>query len=295
MAKTFYDVLEVSASAGRETIRAAYDSLMRVYTAKAQAGDADAENRLKFARTAYEVLSDPQKKALYDQRLAVSVQRETIPVANKSAVPKPEAKLQSNSVPANSSTHSGGFGRWAVAVVMGFFSGFMIYFLSALVFTGRGSAPSMAFVFVTFFGGWALSAYLMQKSAISVSKVFSRGFLIGAAEWLLMIPAGMILAGKLVASSADAVGSSSAATAGAAIGGGIFAFLTGGIAITMAVVCLIGFAVSYFIGREMKPEATTATRKCSECAELIQPDAKKCRYCGASVGGSEPEMRAAAP
>ena len=75
MAKTFYDVLEISASARPETIRAAYESLLNSATAQAQAGDADATNQLKFLRTAYEVLSDPQKKALYDQRLRASAQR----------------------------------------------------------------------------------------------------------------------------------------------------------------------------------------------------------------------------
>jgi len=32
-----------------------------------------------------------------------------------------------------------------------------------------------------------------------------------------------------------------------------------------------------------QPEAPRLV-KCSECAELIQPDAKRCRHCGAAVG-----------
>lgn len=176
-----------------------------------------------------------------------------------------------------------------VALVMGFCSGLMIYFLSAMAFASPSSGGSIGsiFVFVTFFGGWALSTWLMVKGARSVSKVFARGFLLGAAEWLILIPASMIMAGKVVSTTLDKSPASDAAAAGAALGGGIFTFLTGGLAVAMAVVCLIGFAISYLLGREMKPESATATKKCPECAEMVQAEAKKCRFCG-SVFGEAP-------
>jgi curved DNA-binding protein CbpA len=69
MAKTFYDVLRVSNGAGQATIRAAYEELVELYAGKATSGDADAQNSLKRVRIAYDVLSNPQKKSLYDKRL----------------------------------------------------------------------------------------------------------------------------------------------------------------------------------------------------------------------------------
>jgi curved DNA-binding protein CbpA len=73
MKMSLYDVLEVSVVAEQETIRAAYEALNRSWNAKAQSGDSDAQNRLKFVQTAYDVLSNPRKKALYDKRLTASI------------------------------------------------------------------------------------------------------------------------------------------------------------------------------------------------------------------------------
>jgi len=169
-----------------------------------------------------------------------------------------------------------------IAIIMGLFSGFLIYVMAAMVFF-KDEPPSALFVCITFFGGWILSIYIMLRGTKTVSKVFSRGFLIGAAEWLAMIPTGLIFAGKHVSKTVAGSAGSDAAVAGAAIGGGLFAFLTGGVSIFMAIVCLIGFVVSYLIGREMKTEVSAPTKKCPECAELVQAEAKKCRYCGANL------------
>lgn len=170
-----------------------------------------------------------------------------------------------------------------IAVFMGFFSGFLIYMMALMVFTG-GESPSSVFNYITFFGGGVLSGYIMLRGAKTISKVISRGFLIGAAEWLAMIPVGLIFAGKGITDTVSNSGGSDAALiSGLAFGSHLVSFLTSGVSIFMTVMCLIGFSIAYLIGREMKPEANTPIRKCPECAELVQADAKKCHYCGANI------------
>lgn len=168
-----------------------------------------------------------------------------------------------------------------VGIILGSFSGLLIYMAAAMLLTT--GEPSGPFVFVTFFGGWALSTWIIVRGARTVSKVFSRGFLLGAAEWLAMIPLGMIFGGKALTESVAQGGGTEAEVAGATIGAGLVSFVTGGFAIMMALVCLVAFAVSYFIGREMKPEAAIPTRTCPECAELVQAAARRCKHCGSEI------------
>lgn len=171
-----------------------------------------------------------------------------------------------------------------VALIFGLLSGFLIYMGAAMLFVS--GEPSGAFVFITFLGGWAISSWIIVRKTKTLSRVFSRGFLLGAAEWMAMIPIGLVFGGRVFSQTVAQVGdTSNAATAGVAIGAGLFSMITGSVAIVMAVVCLIGFAISYFMGREMRAETSPAKVPCPECAELIQADARKCRFCGAQIGG----------
>lgn len=65
--RDFYEVLEVSRTATGEEIKKSYRRLAIKYHPDKNAGNKDAEERFKELGEAYEVLSDEQKRALYDQ------------------------------------------------------------------------------------------------------------------------------------------------------------------------------------------------------------------------------------
>jgi hypothetical protein len=178
--------------------------------------------------------------------------------------------------------------KTVVAVVMGFLSGFLIYMMASMLFADFSShqEPSGVFVFVTFIGGWALSSWLLLKGARTTARVLSRGFLLGAAEWFSMILVGVVFSGRATGASIASSTGSGAEAAGAAIGGGLVAFLTGGISIFMAVLCLLGFVIVHFTAREMKTESAEPTKKCPMCAELVQMEARRCKHCGADLVAS---------
>lgn len=67
--KTFYDVLQVSPNADQEIIKAAYRSLVQRFHPDKNPDNPDAEQYLKIINRAYEVLSDPVKRAGYDAAL----------------------------------------------------------------------------------------------------------------------------------------------------------------------------------------------------------------------------------
>ena len=66
MAKSFYEVLGVSKDASQDEIKSAYRKLARQYHPDLHPGDEEAANKFKEVSEAYETLSDPQKRAAYD-------------------------------------------------------------------------------------------------------------------------------------------------------------------------------------------------------------------------------------
>jgi curved DNA-binding protein CbpA len=64
-----YEMLEVSANASQEVIRAAYRSLMQRYHPDRNPGNTETAQRALLVNQAYEVLSDANKRAAYDLEL----------------------------------------------------------------------------------------------------------------------------------------------------------------------------------------------------------------------------------
>ena len=65
--RDYYEVLGLTNSASEDEIKKAFRSLAKKYHPDMNPGDAEAEAKFKEINEAYEVLSDPDKKARYDQ------------------------------------------------------------------------------------------------------------------------------------------------------------------------------------------------------------------------------------
>src|SRR3990172_6407556 len=66
-AKTYYDILGIRPDASHKDLRHAFRRLARKFHPDVNPGDKTAEERFKEINRAYEVLSDPDKRAKYDR------------------------------------------------------------------------------------------------------------------------------------------------------------------------------------------------------------------------------------
>src|SRR5512145_1771497 len=67
MAKDYYELLGVKRDASEKDIKSAFRKLAKKYHPDANQGDPNTEAKFKEINEAYEVLSDSEKRARYDQ------------------------------------------------------------------------------------------------------------------------------------------------------------------------------------------------------------------------------------
>ena len=65
--RDYYEVLEVAKTATSEEIKKAYRKKAIQYHPDKNPGNKEAEEKFKEAAEAYDVLSDPKKRQIYDQ------------------------------------------------------------------------------------------------------------------------------------------------------------------------------------------------------------------------------------
>ncbi|EGB5534892.1 molecular chaperone DnaJ [Campylobacter upsaliensis] len=64
---SYYEILEITQSADKESIKKAYRKLALKYHPDRNQGDKETEDKFKLINEAYEVLSDDEKRAIYDR------------------------------------------------------------------------------------------------------------------------------------------------------------------------------------------------------------------------------------
>jgi hypothetical protein len=135
--------------------------------------------------------------------------------------------------------------KTSIAILMGSCSGLLISIMGSWVFFALnfGGSDAAFLGLGCFVGGWIASSCFLLLGARTTSKVLARGFLLGAAEWVLMIGGGAIRASRM--ETMDGVGVMIAASAR--------------VSLLMVALCLIGFAIVRFWRRKMEPELSASS------------------------------------
>ncbi len=64
---SYYEILEVSSSADKTTIKKAYRKMAKIYHPDKNPGDKEAEHKFKLCNEAYQCLSDDKQRSIYDR------------------------------------------------------------------------------------------------------------------------------------------------------------------------------------------------------------------------------------
>ncbi|EAI2340472.1 molecular chaperone DnaJ, partial [Campylobacter coli] len=67
MELSYYEILEITQSADKDTIKKAYRKMALKYHPDRNQGDKEAEDKFKLVNEAYEVLSNEEKRTIYDR------------------------------------------------------------------------------------------------------------------------------------------------------------------------------------------------------------------------------------
>jgi hypothetical protein len=131
--------------------------------------------------------------------------------------------------------------KMLISAAFGLLSSFVVYLLLALMLIERDwhRTTSPALFIWAFYFTWAISSLLLVKDARTIFSVFRRGFLLGAAEWLVIL-----LAGVIYISNASGIPSPAPSEAFWGVSAGLASF--GKFSFSMMIVCLAGFAIVHF-------------------------------------------------
>ena len=115
----------------------------------------------------------------------------------------------------------------AIATIMGMFSGALVALFCVSLMPPTDSTRSI-FGFLVFLFAWAASSYLLSSGQPSAAMIATRGFLLGAGEWALIIAAGLMRAAQT---------------------GAGFIFVRVGLMLFLVLGCLLGAGISYLVSR----------------------------------------------
>ena len=170
--------------------------------------------------------------------------------------------------------------KWASAIFLGGLSAVMVYVIVGTVCLPL--LPPMArevFAPITLSAAWIGSAYLMLHEVRHSARVWVRGSLLGACEWIGMAALLVGLSGKVVWDVAEH--STTVGTVGIGLMMTLLSMMGVGFSMVMVVMCLLTWFIANRFQREF--QLATEMRYCPQCQQQLQGEADWCPQCGASL------------